>query len=123
MVSPDRSMAHEMNRASAVHYKKLMQEAEDAAMADGEIDDEEKLALENPKERVRKMLAQSPWAVAADKKKQSRYSDVFFRLPPPGLFYAEAILQPSSAEEAYKPLPGDTRPRWLPAYMPETPIM
>ena len=32
-------MADDMNRVPEAHFRKLMQEAKDAAMADGELDD------------------------------------------------------------------------------------
>ncbi len=118
MVCPDGSMADEMNVVPLKHYKKLMQEAKDAAMADGELDEAEKLALENPKERTRAMLQKTPAQIRDDQKVQHLYSDVFHRFPPPGLFYAEAVLQPAPVE-GYKPHAGDARPRWMPAFMNE----
>ena len=115
MVCPDGSMADEMNVVPKEHYKRLMQEAKDAAMADGELDENEKLALENPKERTRAMLNKTAAQIADDQKVQHAYSDVFHRFPPPGLFYAEAVLQPAPVE-GYKPHAGDARPRWMPAF-------
>ena len=114
-------MADDMNRVPEAHFRKLMQEAKDAAMADGELDDTEKLALENPKDRVRKMLQKSAEEIASDQKMQHRYSDIFHSRPPPGLFYAEAVLQPAD-DTKYVPLPGDGRPRWMPACVSESGI-
>ena len=85
-------------------------------MADGELDDAEREALENPKERVRRMLAKTPGEISGQQRFQSEYSDIFHRKPPPGLYYAEAVIQPS-LEGGYKPLPGDGRPRWQPSYV------
>ena len=116
MVCPDGSMADDMNVVPLQHYKTLMQEAKDMAMADGELDDQEKLALENPKERSRAMLQKTAAQICDDQKIQHAYSDVFHRFPPPGLFYAEAILQPAPVQ-GYKPHEGDSRPRWMPAFM------
>lgn len=118
MVSKDGTMADEMNVVPQQHYKKLMQEAQDAAMADGTLDETERLALENPKERTRAMLQKTARQICEDQKAQHAYSDVFHRFPPPGLFYEEAILQPAPVE-GYKPHPGDTRPRWMPAFVNE----
>ena len=119
MVCPDGSMADEMNRTPQLHYQMLMQEAKDAAMADGELDDQEKRALENPKERTRAMLQKSAAQIASDQKIQHVYSDIFHRLPPPGLFYAEAVLQPAGGRGKFTPLTGDARPRWMPAFVSE----
>ena len=115
MVCPDGSMADEMNVVPKEHYKRLMQEAKDAAMADGELDENERIALENPKERTRQQLNKTAAQIADDQKVQHAYSDVFHRFPPPGLFYAEAVLQPAPVE-GYKPHAGDARPRWMPAF-------
>lgn len=111
-------MADDMNIVPLQHFNKLMQEAKDAAMADGHLDDLERLALENPKERVRVMLQKSAPQIASEQKVQSVYSDIFHRRPPPGLFYAEAVLQPAQHGK-YTPHPGDSRPRWMPAFVNE----
>lgn len=116
MCNPDGSMADDMNVVPSKYFKQLMQEAKDAAMADGELDDAEREALENPKERVRRMLAKTPGEISGQQRFQSEYSDIFHRKPPPGLYYAEAVIQPS-LEGGYKPLPGDSRPRWQPSYV------
>lgn len=116
MCTPDGSMADDMNIIPGKYYKQLMQEAKDAAMADGELDDAEREALENPKERIKRMLAKTPAQISSEQRFQSEYSDIFHRKPPPGLFYAEAVIQPS-LEGGYKPLPGDNRPRWQPSYV------
>ena len=50
-----------------------------------------------------------------------RYSDIFHSRPPPGLFYAEAVLQ-AADDTKYVPLPGDSRPRWMPACASESGI-
>ena len=109
------SMAYDMNVVPSKHYKQLIQEAKDAAVADGELDDTEREALEDPKERTRRILAKSANEISSEQRFQSEYSDIFHGEAPPGLFYAEAIIQPSP-EGSYKSRPGDGRPRWQPSY-------
>ena len=89
MCTPDGSMADDMNIIPGKYYKQLMQEAKDAAMADGELDDAEREALENPKERIKRMLAKTPAQISSEQRFQSEYSDIFHRKPPPGLFYVQ----------------------------------
>ena len=80
MVCPDGSMADEMNVVPKEHYKRLMQEAKDAAMADGELDENVKLALENPKERTRALLNKTAAQIADDQKVQlTRTYSIGFR--------------------------------------------
>ena len=71
--------------------------------------------LEHPKERTRRIIAKSAYEISSEQRFQSEYSDIFYRKAPPGLFCAEAIIQPPP-EGGYKPRPGDGRPRWQPSY-------
>ena len=107
-------MADDMNRVPEAHFRKLMQEAKDAAMADGELDDTEKLALENPKDRVRKMLQKSAEEIASDQKIQHRYSLLIsnssHRQPARDLEYVPQVLGHFPQPAAPRPLLRRGRP-------------
>ena len=99
-------MADDMNTIPQRYYKAQMQAAKDAAMADGVMTDQEREALMDPKARLRLQLQKTAAQITAEQKYQHAYSDIFNRKPPPGLFYAEAVLQPATEHREYIPHPG-----------------
>ena len=102
--------SHSSNLAPAAFHKAVMKEFVDAANADGELDDAERLALTTAKERDLEWTKFTPEQLAEKNKAKTLASDIFHRKPAHELFCEEAVLRPS--EGKFRLRDGDNREIW-----------
>lgn len=102
--------AHAANCEPAAFHKAEMQKFVDAAHADGELDDAERLALTSAKERDLEWTNYTPEQLAAKNKEKTLLSDIFHRKPAHELFCEEAVLRPSEGKPKMRE--GDNREIW-----------